>query len=187
VVAALTAAIVLVGLLCLVDLLLTVGVVRRLREHEVKMVAVTSSLSGPGPSWLPVGSRPPAFTSATVAGEVLSDHALADGRAIVAFLQSGCRPCEERLPAFRALMEGKRGAGTRAIAVVVGSPPSSAPLMASLRDIAPVVGGKEAEHLARTFAVNAFPTFYALEDGLVTAVGTDVGQVADTAPTDQGD
>ena len=71
--AILSAAIVVVGLLCLADLLLTFGVIRRLREH-------TEQLAGLRGQDAPVtgladGEIPEPFTALSISGERLSGPA----------------------------------------------------------------------------------------------------------------
>ena len=70
------AAIGLVGLLCLADLLLTFGVIRRLREHTEQLAGLRGQdapVSG-----LPYGATPEPFTALTASGERL-DARLACG------------------------------------------------------------------------------------------------------------
>ena len=67
--AILVAAIGLVGLLCLADLLLTFGVIRRLREHTEQLAGLRGQdapVTG-----LPYGATPEPFTALTVSGERL--------------------------------------------------------------------------------------------------------------------
>lgn len=80
----LAAAVVLIGLLCVLNLLLTVGLIRRLREQ------------GPGrpgnaapPTALGPGSRIGDFTTRTTGGEPVSHE---DLTGLVGFFSAGCTP-----------------------------------------------------------------------------------------------
>ncbi len=75
--AILVAAIGLVGLLCLADLLLTFGVIRRLREHTEQLAGLRGQdapVTG-----LPYGAIPEPFTALTASGERLDGPAPAGG------------------------------------------------------------------------------------------------------------
>jgi len=114
--AILVAAIGLVGLLCLADLLLTFGVIRRLREHTEQLAGLRGQ-DAPVHG-LPYGATPEAFTALTASGERLTGPA---GLRVVAFFAAGCSACPERVPAFLAYLsvtEVTRGA---VLAVVTSS------------------------------------------------------------------
>jgi hypothetical protein len=173
----LTAAGVLAMALCLVNLLLIVGVVRRLREHETRLAELQELRPAMGPRFLPVGSGVPEFSSATIDGKVVSHRTLAGGRSVIAFLQSNCRPCHDRLPALRALAAEMPGGRERVMAVVTGDG-GAAEMIDGLREAVQVVSGAQAAPVVRAFEVTGFPTFYAIEGGEVRAAGADPRHMA---------
>ena len=168
----------LVGALCVLDLLLTLAVIRRLREVGTRLSALERSSPARGPSLLPVGASVPEFSAVSAAGEPLSERALLGGRSLVAFLHSGCTPCRELIPDLKAyLARGDR----RVLAVVVGEEHEPADgLAAELRGLATIVRGADAPPVAGAFAVTGFPTLYAVAEGRVQAAGPDLAQVLRT-------
>lgn len=108
----------------------------------------------------------------------MSHQELAGGRALVAFLQPGCAPCEELLPDVVAYAASLPGGRERALAVVVGEPgrepERSAELIDQLGRVAKVVASPHAAALVDAFAVWGFPTVYLLEGGEVRAAGPEV-------------
>ncbi|KAB2339802.1 TlpA family protein disulfide reductase [Actinomadura rudentiformis] len=159
----LVALVVLVGLLCVIDLLLTIGVIRRLREHT-ELLRVRNE----PPGGLPVGSIVDEFAGADTDGRPVTRDSLPAGT-LVAFLSSGCAPCEEMKPRFveAAGMDGE----PQALAVVSG--PGSRELAAQLSAVARVVVEDDTSGpVCAAFQVQAFPTLYRLgPGGRVTATG----------------
>ncbi|GAA2590071.1 hypothetical protein SMC26_20370 [Actinomadura fulvescens] len=159
----LLALVVFVGLLCTVDLLLTVGVIRRLREHTELLAARNEP-----PGGLPVGSAVGEFTAVDTDGRAVTRESLDDGT-LVGFFSPGCAPCEEIKPRF-AEAAGTDG-GRRALAVVSG--PGGRETAEGLSAVARVIveddpGGP----VCAAFQVQAFPTLYRLgPGGRVTATG----------------
>ena len=105
----LIAAVVVVGCLCLLNLLLTFGVIRRLREHTSMLTGVGGS--EPPPIGLAAGKPPGAFSAVATSGEEVSGAA---GLEVVAFFSSWCSICPERVPPFVEYLSGHHiGAGER--------------------------------------------------------------------------
>ncbi len=92
--AILIAAVVVVGGLCLLDLLLTFGVIRRLREHTRMLTAAAGPAQIVG---LAVGESPEPFTAETISGDVVTGPT---GLRVIAFFSSWCSVCPERVPPF---------------------------------------------------------------------------------------
>ena len=68
----LIAAIIVVGCLCLLDLLLTFGLLRRLREHAELLAGGMPASPPPG---LTAGEQPAAFTAVSTSGQAVSGPA----------------------------------------------------------------------------------------------------------------
>ncbi|MFG2287657.1 TlpA disulfide reductase family protein [Streptomyces sp. NPDC048595] len=154
----LIAAVLLVGTLCTLDLVLTLGVIKRLREHSEQL----SGASGPGGRFdtldMAVGEEVGEFDTSTVDGERLTRGMLA-ADTLVAFFAPGCRPCREKLPAFVDHARSLPGGRAQTVAVVVGEPADAAAFVAELSPVARVVveAGPD-EPLSAAFRARSFPT-----------------------------
>jgi len=172
--AVLTAAVVLVGALCLVDLLLTFGVIRRLREC---CGAVQSGAAGaPGAAQLPVvGRRVDEFAATTVDGTPVSPDALAPGTVVV-FVAPACKDCRAQLPDLI------RWAGTQdrqQILVVVDArtPDRIDDLVDRLNPVARVVVEGLDAPVMTAFGVNTFPAACVVTAGIVVASSPDFSRL----------
>ncbi|WP_432120003.1 TlpA family protein disulfide reductase [Streptomyces sp. bgisy032] len=152
--AALTAAVVLVGMLCAVDLLLTMGVIRRLREYGPDGPARAPSR---GMTPLRPGEELPAFTAVAVDGARVGRSSLPDG-ALIAFLSPNCEPCRAKLPELVAHAAADPGGRERTIAVVVGEPKECEGFVRELSPVARVVVEPKGGPVCAALRVDAFPT-----------------------------
>jgi hypothetical protein len=158
--AILSAAIVVVGLLCLTDLLLTFGVIRRLREHTERL-ANSSGMDLHAPvSDLAIGETVAPFTAPSVSGEPLSGPA---GLRMVAFFSAGCSACPERVPAFVDYVRANQITRDSIIAVVISSRPEPVSYQEDIAAVAPVLVEPLDGGLADAFKVRGFPTFFLLD------------------------
>ncbi|MFF4623410.1 TlpA family protein disulfide reductase [Nonomuraea jabiensis] len=150
----LVAAVVLVGLLGLVNLLLTVGVIRRLRSQSLPPSMPVEGLAP--------GARVPQFAATSTSGEPISDELLS-GPAMVGFFSRGCRPCKDLLPLF---VERARGTSDAVLAVVVADPgEDSAADIERLAEVARVVTEAPQGPLQTAFKVNGYPTVITIDAG----------------------
>ncbi|MEU4211794.1 hypothetical protein AB0F13_17615 [Streptomyces sp. NPDC026206] len=144
------AALILVGLLCSLDLLLTVGVIKRLREH-------TELLSRKGDqASLTTGEEVGSFSARTVDGEAVTDEMI-DTETVVAFFSTTCGPCKEKLPKFVEYARSVPGGRGRVIATVVGEGDESAPMVAALSPVARVTAEDASGVMGEAFKVMAYP------------------------------
>ncbi|MER6914774.1 hypothetical protein ABT354_24130 [Streptomyces sp. NPDC000594] len=119
----LAVAVLAVGALAMVNLVLTVGVVRRLREHTELLERTPAQAAGaPGgmAGIASVGTAIPAFTAGPPDSPI-TDRDLLDGT-LVAFFSPTCAPCRDKLPGFVARYEGQPEEARKVLAVVVGDP-----------------------------------------------------------------
>ncbi|MFJ1577830.1 MULTISPECIES: hypothetical protein [unclassified Streptomyces] len=160
--------VVLVGLLCTLDLILTVGVIKRLREQSDELARMDR---GPTAS-LTKGDEVLAFETATTEGERLSREQLADGTA-VAFFSPDCPACRKKTPAFLEYARTAPGGRGRVVAVVVGEPDEAAAYAAELAPVAQVVVEEQGGPMSLAFAVIGFPAVLQVaRDGKGTLVVT---------------
>jgi thiol-disulfide isomerase/thioredoxin len=156
----LVAAVVLVGLLCLLDLLLTFGVIRRLRSTAE---ATPRPLTGPG-------ERAGEFATVTTAGAVLTHRDLT-GETVIGFFSPDCAPCAALAPAFAEFATVYQGAGRRVLAVLVGATDQHFPILDALRPVGEIVREPVTGGLVQAFGASAFPSVFVLADRTVTASG----------------
>jgi hypothetical protein len=161
------AALAFVGGLCLLDLLLTLGVIRRLREQSELLSTRVSAGRAMG---LSAGKAPGPFSAVTTAGELVSG---APGLRLVAFFAT-CPICPERVPPFAEYLRVHRVSRESVLAVSVGSGSDPQPYLAELAPLAQICVEPEDGAIRRAFEVTGFPWFFLLDaDGVVTANGYD--------------
>jgi thiol-disulfide isomerase/thioredoxin len=164
----LIAAVVAVGCLCLLDLLLTFGVIRRLREH-------TSMLTTAGGALEPyvglrAGESPGPFSAVTISGEVAG----AAGLRMVAFFSSWCSSCPEQVPPFVEYLIRHRIARDSVLAVIAGDNNAPPPYLDRLAEVTQACVVQDDSDIAKAFKVTGFPAFCLLDaDGAVAASGYD--------------
>ncbi|MFI6984263.1 TlpA disulfide reductase family protein [Embleya sp. NPDC050154] len=151
----LIAALTLVGSLCLLNLILTVGVIKRLREHTEMLANVGGA--GNGRASITVGEEVGDFTASTVDGEQLARDLLV-GETLVAFFSPTCKPCKEKLPKFLDFAATLPGGRDRVLATVVGDTEASAALVAELTPVARVIVEEYDGALSAAFQAKAYPT-----------------------------
>jgi protein-disulfide isomerase len=171
-------AVVALSLICLLDLFLTVGVVRRLKEHT----AALDELAGaPAEVMKPVGTSIADYTATTVDGARIALDLLA-GPTLVGFFSPRCGPCRERLPEFVA-RAAETPAG-RVLAVVVGTDRDgivggdSQAMVAALAGATPVVLERPGGVVGTAFGVRGFPAFGLVDaSGRLVASGTELSSI----------
>ncbi|MFI9596338.1 TlpA disulfide reductase family protein [Nonomuraea sp. NPDC052265] len=162
---------ILVGALCLFDLVLTLGVVRRLREHTTQLQSLLSHGDrSPGRAGGDVGD----FLATTVDGEQVSRDLLT-GETLVAFFSPGCTTCRETLPEFVEFARALPGGRRQVLAVLAGDREDSDEMVRTLTPVARVALEDFDGELSRAFAVDAFPSHYVVDStGALLATAPDV-------------
>ncbi|WP_163508948.1 hypothetical protein [Fodinicola acaciae] len=158
--AVLIAIVVLVGALCLLDLVLTFGVVRRLREHAETLERLLERRSSAN---VPAAGRSVGqLTAATVDGERLSFV----GATAVVFVSPECESCRTDLPDLVA-WAGDRDR-ERVLVVVDTTYSDGADFVAALEKVAQVVLDGADSGIRETFGVEGYPMSCVVVDGVVT-------------------
>ncbi|MGJ6966023.1 hypothetical protein ACSDR0_29355 [Streptosporangium sp. G11] len=174
------AAAVLLGLLVVTNLILTVGVVRRLREHTAELAALRGGGSGgldvdvAMPAGTPVGG----FDATSVADLPVSLATLGE-RPLVGFFSPNCQPCKEKLPSFVEYAATRPQGRDAVLAVTIGTREETAALAELLGPVATVVVESDQGPVQRAFGVSGFPAFVLVEEGVVSASGFDLAPVVD--------
>jgi hypothetical protein len=177
--AILTAAVIAVGVLCLLDLLMTFGVIRRLREHE-EMISKSGHAAMPPTSGLLPSEHAAAFTAVTAAGDLLTG---ASGLRVAAFFSTMCSVCPERVEPFVSYLGGHQFAPDSVLAVVVAPGGDRPPYTERLATVARICFETEDGELAKAFKVQGFPAFCLLDgDGAVVASSYDPANLPAPAP-----
>lgn len=179
--AILTAAVVLVGVLVLFDLLLTLGLVKRVRAHAELLDKLVNARPGvqPEPGQLPPGTVVGDFTATTSDGLEIGRASLTDG-AVLGFFSTWCDTCAEQLPGFLAYAEpyGRE----RVLAVVHGGEAELPGLIAKLSKVAQVVVEPDNGPIAKAVGVEATPTMAVIDkEWRVTSSGYKADSLAPAA------
>lgn len=169
----LIAAVVLVGAIATLNLLLTVGVIRRLREHTDQL----ANFSG-GPRMGPDAGDPIAEFTTTAIDDTLVSADTLGAYSLISVMSPGCGPCEEKLPKLVAMLENGELPKKKVLAVIAGDEEASVPMVSVLKDLAVVVREEPGSGTVQSATgVRAFPTMFTSDGTKVTAVVHDLAEV----------
>ncbi|MFG6194312.1 hypothetical protein [Nonomuraea sp. JJY05] len=170
----LIAAVVLLGVLCSLNLLLTYGVVRRLREHTELLARRRAD--GPE-AIIGAGSAVGAFTATTVDGDELAAKDLLAGT-LVGFFSPGCGACVKLLPEFIDAAAVHPGGRDRVLAVVAGPEAEATDQVTALSPMARVMVASFDAEIVKAFEVLGYPAFALVGDARVVTVSGGLTAVA---------
>jgi hypothetical protein len=137
------------------NLVLTLALTRRLREHAALLSARADRAAH---GIIEAGRRPADFTATDIHGRPLHSGVLA-GDTLVAFLSTDCSACANALPGFVARAAHVPGGRENVLAVVSGEPADATAMVAALSGIARVVVEEHDGVLATAFAARAYPSW----------------------------
>ncbi|SMC74926.1 TlpA family protein disulfide reductase [Kibdelosporangium aridum] len=164
----LTAAVVIVGILCVIDLLLSFGIIRRLREQNETLRKVQQQAGGgiDADIALPAGSTVAMFTATAVSGAEVSNL---DGTGfLIGFFTPNCEPCKERMPEF---IEYATRFDGRVIAVADVDPGAADDMVGRLGEVAEVVLERDGGPVHQALGAKGYPAL-SLVDGSGTVVAS---------------
>jgi hypothetical protein len=170
--AVLGAAVVIVGVVAVLNLVLTFGVIRRLREHT-DLLANGVGASRGAPTMIGVGESIVPFTTTAVDGSVVSLDGFAD-LTLVGVFAPGCEACEEKLPVFVDHAGSFPGGRQNVLALVVAPDDGeAAPYVDTLAGVAVVV--REVSHgpVSAALGISGYPSFAHVRGGVVRASALD--------------
>jgi hypothetical protein len=179
--AALIAAVILVGLTCLADLLLTVGVIRRLREHaeQISSFGQTGLADTPPVVGLDASESPAAFASLTIDGQLMTGPA---ELRMAAFFSTSCSACPGQVAPFVDYVRGHQLARDSMLVVVLGWPDDPPAYLDDLSQVGQIVFEEPGGAISQAFKVSGFPAFCLLDsDGAVVASGFDPAMLPEPA------
>ncbi|WP_146607598.1 TlpA family protein disulfide reductase [Spongiactinospora gelatinilytica] len=171
----LVAGLLIVGALCLFDLILTVGVIKRLREHTERLALLSSERTLLQAS-IGVGEQVDEFAASTTNGTWLNSETIS-GEMIVAFFSSDCVPCKEKLPKFAEYVAGHPGSPQNVLSVVAGEPSVASVMAGQLSPLSHVVVEDIGGSLSSVFKIKAFPAILRIvrdESGKLVVTDTDI-------------
>lgn len=179
----LVALVVLVGAVAVLNLLLTVGVIRRLRQHSERL-STMSAIDGPlGELVLDAGERVGEFAGSTTDGEPVSRELLS-GQTLVGVFSPDCGACNEQLPKFVARAARFTGGRGQVLAVLTGDAERVEPYRQQLAPVARVVIEAPMEGpIASALKVRGWPAYAVLDGaGMVVASGPSLDQLPMATP-----
>lgn len=170
----LVAIVVLLAVLVVANMLLTWGMLRRLRALQEQVAA-----GGTAPSaenGLRAGDPAPDFSALTPAGDTVTRDEVVRGETALVFLSPHCEACETHLPTVRQL--GGAG-GPAAVAVIDGTREESGHLLDGLAGEVPVLFAPHGvSDLFERYQVHTFPSSYVVgADGRIAASHLDLDEL----------
>lgn len=170
----------LLAALCLLNLLLTVGVIRRLKEHT----ELIQNMPGTGPPpevMLPAGERVGEFAAETEDGVRVARGELT-AETLVGVFSPGCGACAEQMPEFIERAGGNARGRDAVLAVVVGDREEYAAQIERLSAVARVVVENPGGEVSAALGVQGFPAFARLDaSGRILASGYQAAELAERA------
>lgn len=159
----LIAAVVLVGAITVLNLLLTMAVIRRLRRNEA---AQNVPLPDSGPK---LGAPLPAFTGEAVSGETVVTTDVSGAEAVFAFLSTSCSACPTALPHLVEYAQARELKAAQVVTVIGGEQADAAEFLDALDGKSVAIMEELMGPIAKSFEVSAFPTFVMTDaEGRVT-------------------
>lgn len=178
----LPAAVTLVGVLGVLNLAVTLGLARRVRQQSELVAMSIEGVTNPKPIMLTAGRSVGEFDATTVDGEPVRSADLR-GPTLVGFVSPGCPACAESLPAFVARAGTIPGGRRQVLAVVVGAPGTTGELRDRLAPVARVVAEPAGGPVAVAFGVDGFPAFALLSDDTVVGSHFALDRIPEAAAT----
>ncbi|MER5640914.1 TlpA disulfide reductase family protein [Kitasatospora sp. NPDC002227] len=171
----LTAAVVLVAVACAANLLLTFGVIRRLRAGTPEAAGPSGFPMAPQ---LAVGAEIPAFTATSTDGQEITLDGLLGRPTLVGLFSTACDTCRDQAPEFVAHATSAHGDDRNVIALVQGPAEDAGDLIAALGGAARVIVEPLDGPFSKAFQARTFPTVYELGvDGRVAHAQLGVGRL----------
>jgi len=155
----------------LLNLLLILGVVRRLRGQSPEG---SHAADEAGPVMLADGEPVGSFAATATTGEVVDRERLT-GTTLVGFFSPGCTACRDKLPDFVRRAAAMAGGRDRVIASITSREGAGASMVAALEPVALVVVEQQENPVFIAFDVRGFPAYCLVDgDGRVQASSRDL-------------
>ncbi|WP_051451815.1 TlpA family protein disulfide reductase [Actinospica robiniae] len=168
----LAAAVAVVGALGLLNLLLTLAVIRKLRDHTVRLSAAGNQEGLPAPGTVVSGAQ-----VHDEEGRSIDADWMTRGAKLVVLMSATCSACMEQLPRAAAYVAGFAGAADSVLAVVVGEGGHRDEIVGRLHGLTTLVHGPDAQLMADALGNEGYPTYYVLDEGRVRVATHSVSQL----------
>jgi hypothetical protein len=171
-----------VGAVAVLNLLLTFGVIRRLREHTELLGAQGS---GTIPTMIAVGESIAPFSTTTVDGRPVSNEGFS-GSTLIGVFGVGCAACETKLPKFVESAQAHPGGRAHVLVVVADGDDDAAALryVERLTGVANVVRESREGPVHTALGVAGYPAFALVDPaGVVRATALDPARLQVLAAT----
>jgi hypothetical protein len=169
-----------VGALTVINLVVSYGVIRRLREHEQRFAERTGGQ--PDNLLTEAGGKVGDFAVPDLDGNPIT-LATFEGPTLAGFFSATCEPCAEVVPLFVATAAGWPGGARNVLAVVIDGGSEPGGYLDPLRAVATVVGSDHAEPVSQAFGLRGVPGICVIEPGgTVRAEGKRVLTASALAP-----
>lgn len=149
---------------CCVNLLVTFGLVRKLRQGGF---AAAKPLSLPEP-----GTRVKPFQASTLAGDVIDQPALASSEGVVLFVSATCAPCKRLVTELLATPLNET-----LIFFVTGDDEAAYEQAEALRSLGTVAVIGHDSDVRSAFDVTAFPTLLRIVGGVIVSAGFGLSEI----------
>jgi hypothetical protein len=166
----LAAAVIIVGILCVLDLVLTFGVIRRLREHTELLAGHRRPVEPPVIK-LASGQMPTPFAALTTDGREMTGP---EGLRLAGFFASWCPTCPERVAPFIEYVRAHQIRRDQVLAVLLSGDDGPPAYLGQLAEIAQLSVQEGDGTTTKAFGVSGYPAFCLLDkDGAVIASAFD--------------
>jgi thiol-disulfide isomerase/thioredoxin len=164
--------VILIGLALSLNVIMTLGLIRRLRQiHHSVAEWIPSGRYVPLPDGLPIGEVPPSFSVTDLDGEVISEATLAGQISVLGFFAASCESCRLYLPRLRDLSK-QRARDLQSLVVIDGDAAHAGDLITVGRETGRVVTGELNTGMSGIFKVHFYPTFYVVDESGKVAFGS---------------
>lgn len=165
----LTAAVIVVGVLCVLNLAVSGAVIRRLRAAPAPGGGVPSHGLAPG-------SAVPEVDLRDARGEPVTGESLRGHPTLVAFFATTCPECARHAPELTARAAALGAAGVHLLSALVDTGADREGLRPLLSSTGRLLVGEDAAELARRFRSDLTPAYFLVgADGRVVASGPALG------------
>jgi hypothetical protein len=152
------AALILLGVITLLNLVLTMAVIRRLRERETDIAAHSVGAIDVD-AGIPVGETVPSFHTTATDGSAVTGEEAADKRMLYAFFSVDCKACWPKVPAFVTYARRLGLGADQVVSAVVGTGAAAEDSVAKLESVGRVVMEPTGGPLSSALEARGFPSF----------------------------
>jgi peroxiredoxin len=154
------------------NLVITAGLIRRLREVHRAMMDWKERVSKSNPllGGLHVGELVPPFEARTLDGSSIALSDFSGSTWVVGFFSAGCSSCHEYLPQLRSILQGSRRK-VRSLIVIAGDRNAAADLIRLADGAGPVVVEEDGA-ISTAFRLGFFPTVFLIDEDGRSAFGS---------------